>query len=167
MADIYKACHKTISILRSRGHAVSIITCPSKKEVRATRNEKRFIEDSGIQNVYHVKNFDYSDVTQHNVNLLTAFVNSASVFLILSPYFGALNKKLRVLGQSSILAYREIPNVLMYELERNMQFKPSVSFHEDVKRGTTRDKGARPTNKIQESFQSHRMVILDEKGMFL
>jgi hypothetical protein len=179
LADIYKTCHKTISILRSRGHAVSIITCASKKEKRTTGIEKRLMVAAAIQNVYHVENFDYSDVTQHNVNLLTAFVKSVSVFLILSPYFDAVDKKLRILGQSSILAYRDIPNILMYEVERNRQFKPSVVFHEDGKSFGQVDKtdklrgraigtyASRLTSNAQESFQSHRIIILDENGMFL
>lgn len=137
------------------------------------------MEAAGIQKVYHIENFDYSDVTQHNVNLLAAFVKSASVFLILAPYFGAVNKKQRILGQSSILAYRETPNILMYEMDQNRQFKPSVVFHEDGKsfgkvdktdklRGRTIGTSvSRLTSNAQESFQSHRIIILDENGMFL
>jgi hypothetical protein len=145
----------------------------------------------GISMVLFIEGFDYQEVSQHNVNLLRSFIEPINPSVVFQPFRNSINPKQSVLGSSAFLACRWIPNILMYEIDRNSSFSPSIflklSEYEELTKqeciqefSSDNDNnshliksdeiGQMLYNKIQsgashEIFQSHRLVLLSTNGV--
>ena len=78
-----------------------------------------------------VDDFDLCTITQNNVNLIQSIIKKYNPDTIIIPYNKSKKKENRILGASSILAGRQIPNILMYEMSEKSDFSPTV--FQDIK----------------------------------
>ena len=93
----------------------------SKKKIKI----QEFIEKIRIK-THVVEGFDFSAITQNNVNLIQNIIRKYKPDTIIIPYNKSKKKENRILGSSSILAGREINNILMYEVGEKTDFSPTV-----------------------------------------
>ena len=76
--------------------------------------------------IHSKENFDFSNVTQRNVVLIKKLIDKNSPETIIIPFNRSNSKKNRIISQSSILAGRNIKNILMYEKNENCSYLPTI-----------------------------------------
>lgn len=122
-------------------------------------NAKRRIQitflHSNIFQIYAIKNFDYSKVTQANVNALRSVIDELKPSLAIIPSFKISRGKLGVLAKSALLACRPIGSIIMYG-PTGSRFKPSV-LSVAPKRNQKPDK-----RRVVEAFESQRIILLGD-----
>ena len=182
--DFEISCLGTLSKYAKGGHAVNLIIVGNivdwtEKKMVAVRNSCERIVTS---KVHFTGKFDYSTVTQDNVNVLRLIIDKINPSVAILPFYKTSNKKRKVLSESSLLACRSIRNVLMYETNKNKNFLPNVYFKIDdkitLKAGLTYLKNNIDLKKKRkllhgfygytagisqpiEAFQSHRVLLLN------
>jgi hypothetical protein len=130
-ADLELGCFGILSRYIRDGHNGYLVIAKDKMgwtqtNIEVLRESSRKI---GISQVYFTDKFDYSAVTQNNLNLLRSFIEIiSSVSLVIIPFWKSVNEKRKILGKSSLTAFRSIENILMYESDKNCIFIPSVFF---------------------------------------
>jgi hypothetical protein len=131
--DLELACFGTLSRCIKNGHEVHILVAKSKRDssiwtkmkMETLRKVSRLI---GVSQVYFTDRFDYSSVTQDNAKVITSFLTTIDPSLVIMPFWKACNQKRKILAKTSVVACRGIGSLLMYELERNTNFVPTVYF---------------------------------------
>ena len=125
--DLEIGCFGTLYKYIKYGHEVYLIVVG--KTNWAAKNLKTLKESSkeiGVTEIYHVERFDYSSITQDNVNVLRSFIEAIMPSLAILPFTKASHPRRKNLAKSSLLACREIENILMYESNMNTNFSPNV-----------------------------------------
>jgi electron transfer flavoprotein alpha subunit len=124
LEEIIVSCGGTmIENIKNGGNANIIVT----NEQTYKNKIQKTIEKSGI-NVNVIKNFDFLITTQNNVKLIQKYLEKYKPDTIIIPHNKSKKKKKSVLGSSSILAGRQIKNILMYETDKMFNHTPTI-FH--------------------------------------
>lgn len=135
-SDLEFGCFATLSKYIREGHDISLIIANDSTEssTAADWNEMTIgkIRESssiiGITELYFAERFDYSAVTQENANVLNSFIKTINPSLIIMPFWKAIHNRRRVLAKTSLIACRGFGIILMYELEENKDFAPTIYF---------------------------------------
>ena len=177
--DFEIGCLNTLRRLTNLNHTVNFIIVRNK-----TRKEKE-METSDLcfrgTNIFVIKNFDYSKVTQENVNLINSIVETINPSVAFIPFIKSSDNMKKILSKSSLLACRKIQSILMYEIIKNKNFSPTVFsiINKSIKQNVTSKakKSSKNTSRnvnvlykmyankmgipqLAEVFESHRMVLL-------
>lgn len=186
LADLKIACFNTLSKYANNNNEVSLIIVENTKNWKE-KNAVNYIESfkkNGISKIYFVETFDFSKVTQDNVKVLRLIIEKIAPSLAIMPFNRALDKKNKVLAESSMLACRGIGSILMYETNKNRNFVPCVycvikektskKISVTVGKKNTDEKVERKTRLLQksyarragmpepvEAFESHRLISLN------
>jgi hypothetical protein len=163
-SDLEIGCLGTLSKFQKQGHQVSIIAVGKKKmwTKRAINAFKEIAKKIGTSQVYFTERFDYSGITQDNVNVIRSIIEPLHPSVSIIPFNEGSDKKTKVISESSLLASRNIANVLMYEIHRNKNFFPNVYFVLDNKTynessyGKLSDKDVKKKSLNNESKSIHR-----------
>ena len=125
--DLEMACFGTLYKYVKHGHEVNLIvvgkTNWTEKNLKILKKSSKEI---GVTEIHHVERFDYSTIIQDNVNVLRSFIEAIKPSLAILPFIKAAQPRLEKLARSSLLACREIENVLMYEPNMNTNFSPNI-----------------------------------------
>ncbi|HET6457650.1 MAG TPA: hypothetical protein VFG24_02080 [Nitrosopumilaceae archaeon] len=183
--DLQTNCAGMFEKFINSGHSVTLIIADNKKQPRLSNTIKELYKNSGISKVHFVTNFDFSKVTQNNVNLINSIIDKINPSIAVIPSIKSCDKKKIVLAKSSILACRKIKNILIYKTGKKETFSPDVFFIPSTnslqnkilsshqKKNISKKnfgKTSNPahvlyrfnsTDKGIESFESHRMVLLE------
>ncbi|MBI3638688.1 MAG: hypothetical protein HY223_00035 [Thaumarchaeota archaeon] len=183
--DLQTSCIGTFEKFINSGHSVTLIIADNKKQPRLSNTIKELYKNSGISKVHFVTNFDFSKVTQNNVNLINSIIDKINPSLAVIPSIKTCDKRKTVLAKSSILACRKIKNILMYKTGKKETFSSDVFFITCTNFSQNKilsshqkknipnknfEKTSNPapmiyrfnsTAKHIESFESHRMVLLE------
>jgi len=181
--DLQTSCVGTFEKFINSGHAVTLIIADNKKQPKLNNTIKNLYKNSGISKIHFVTSFDFSKVTQNNVNLINSIIDKINPSLVVIPNMKSSDKRKSVLAKSSILACRKIKNILMYKTGKKDTFSPNVSFTTSTnflqnkilsgyKKKSISNKNEKTSNSVSvissstsmakhmESFESHRMVLL-------
>jgi hypothetical protein len=139
-----------------------------------------------------IHNFDFSAVTQENVESLRTIVDSTNPLLVMIPNINARNEAERITSRSALLAARSIPNIMMYDASQkdSTQFVPNINFGLDneiveikkkcfslykepidtsIRRSSKnktipsiQSRRSRVIGRNSEAFQGHRILLNDE-----
>lgn len=185
------SCSGTLSKYARNGDETFLLITRDAQHDK-TRQEKSTMESVrraanciDISKVFFIERFNHNTVSQNNVNLLRSFIESISPTLVLIPYRKSINSRQSVLGSSAFLACRWITNILLYEIDRNPNFVPTIlsslsddeyaaklkSINEFGSNGGNRfpDKSKKTKSlhnmkagniRYHEIFESHRLVLL-------
>ncbi len=131
--DLELACFGTLSRCIRDGHEVHIIIAKSDEDktywseiqMEALRKVSQKI---GVSRVYFTNRFNFSNVTQDNANVLASFLRPINPLLVIIPFWKTSNQRRKILANTSLVACRGIGSILMYELDRNTSFLPTVYF---------------------------------------
>jgi hypothetical protein len=186
--DLEIGCLGTLSKFQKQGHQVSLVAV-GKKNMWTKKMVNTFKELStkiGTSQVYFTDRFDYSSVTQDNVNVLRSIIEPIHPSVAIFPFNMGNDRTSKIISETSLLACRSIENVLMYEIHKNKFFLPNVYFVLDDK--TSKDTSFRRiygkdakkkslNNKLRsihkfyakiakinrpvEAFVSHRAILLN------
>ena len=138
--DLQVACYGILSRHIQKGHQVDIIVARGKEgdkqESLASEHPPEKIADliaksykgMGISSLHFVDEFDYSTVSQTNVDALRLPIEAINPEYAIIPFYKSNNKDLEILGRSALLACRWIRNVLMYEtaVSSDSRFQPGI-----------------------------------------
>jgi hypothetical protein len=193
-------CFGTLSRYTRNGDEVYLVitldtALDDKIEQKKLRLEpiQRAAKHIGISMVLFIEGFNYQEISQHNVNLLRSFIEPINPSVVFLPFRNSISAKQSVLGSSTFLACRWIPNILMYEIDRNSSFSPSIflnlSEYEELMKQEciqefssdhdnnshlhlikSEEVGQMLYNKIRsgaghETFEIHRLVLLSTNGV--
>lgn len=125
--DLEISCFGTLSKYIKEGHEVHLIISSdelwSKKALNAIKASSRII---GVSQIYFVKGFNHSSVTQDNVNKLRTHIDTLNPTIAIFPSIRTRDERRKVFAKSSLLACRGIGNIMMYDPQKNTNFHPSV-----------------------------------------
>ena len=76
-----------------------------------------------------LQKLDLSTITQYNVNHIQNFINKYNPDLVIIPFNKAKDIERRILSSSSVLSCRGISNILMYDVQKNPLFVPSIFYN--------------------------------------
>jgi len=164
LLDIEIGCSNTLQKFVKLGHSVSLVI-PRDKHWK--ENQKIEQDDIGtklkISNIYRVENFDYSKITQLNVNLIKSLIGRIKPSVAIIPFINNSDKMKKILAKSAILACRNVETILMYENSKNSNFLPNVYLVTNNKRPHYLQKIY--ANKLGisqpvEAFESQRLILL-------
>lgn len=186
--DLELCCFGTLSKFIKDGNEVKVIIANNTKTNMTEELLRKQTESSkkiGISEVYFTNGFDYSNLTQRNVQVLRSFLEKIKPSLAIIPFNNTFNPKLKILGRCSLSACHGIENVLMYELDENADFFPDtyltisdedlskkfrLSAAYDNKRKQLQNK-MRSLYKLRsrqagmrmafEAFKTHRVLLID------
>lgn len=127
LEEIILSCGGLLINSTKIGNAVNLIIADDK----GTSNKKYAIQELkekyGII-INNIDKFDFSLVTQNNVKLIQNILEKNTPETIIIPYNKSRKKNNQILGSSSILAGRQIKNIIMYELKKNSNFTPTLFY---------------------------------------
>jgi hypothetical protein len=129
-SDLELTCFGILSKCNRDGHE-SYVIIPEDIYEWPERWRKTLIDSCkkiNISQVHFTERFDYSGVTQDNVDVLSSFIKTIKPSLVFMPFWKSHNEKRKILARTSLIACRGIGNILMYELEENKSFVPTVCF---------------------------------------
>jgi hypothetical protein len=123
---------------------------------------KKSSKKANISEIFFTDTFDYSNVTQDNVKILGSILEGINPALVIIPFFQAFNRKRKILGQSSLLASREIKNIIMFELTRNVKFIPQIFFPIEEELNLKMSYLRHPSDRTKEKDLQRRIALLRE-----
>ena len=133
LLDLQVGCFGTLSKLIKQGSKVFLIIAHETSQKSSKKNRKRegliqrSAETIGISGLYFTVRFDYSRISQDNVDVLRSFIESSHASLAIIPFIRTNDPKQQVLAESSLLACRSITNILMYSSTKaNTEFIPNL-----------------------------------------
>lgn len=123
------ACKVTLSKFVQEGNEVHIIIARDFSNVDWKESEARsFFDKAGLANIHFMDKRDYSIITQENASALNSVIRAIKPNMVIMPFWKSLNLKRKILARTALIACRGIGNVLMYELDKNPSFVPTVNF---------------------------------------
>jgi hypothetical protein len=167
-----------------------IVEDASERRLDGDQGAKARLEKLGFRNVHVIEDFDFSEINQHNAKNLNNYIKSIDPSLLFMPFWKSSEEKNRILSRTALIACRGLGNVLMYDERCSPGFAPNISFVAGPRRiscflnttgGSTEisnehvsflDEGSPSNhhskdpdlgnlNNDNESFEVHRMVMLD------
>lgn len=178
--EIDFACLATLSKFVREGHEVYIIVASDAKSIDWTEDEARnFFEEFGLANMHCVDRRDYSTVTQENASALDAYIKKFKPDMAIMPYWKSQNQQRKILARTALIACRGIGSILMYELDKNPGFTPTISFVVSAKElaakvsaiesgsilGLTVRAAVDNSDTAAESFECHRMSLVEDSWL--
>jgi hypothetical protein len=80
-----------------------------------TENEARILfAMHGVHELFYVREFDYSSITQRNADSLLAYTKMVNPELVIMPFWKSENSRRRILARSALIACRGVGSILMY-----------------------------------------------------
>jgi hypothetical protein len=133
LLDLQAGCYGTLAKLIKRGSKASLLITREKSAKQDKKNRKlegliqKSAETIGISDVSFTHKFDYSRITQDNVNVLKSFIEPSHTSVAMIPFIRTEDPRQQVLAESSLLACKSITNVLMYSFSKaNTGFIPNL-----------------------------------------
>jgi hypothetical protein len=133
LLDLQVGCFGTLSKLIKQGSKVSLVIAPkssrkfSKKNMKLEEVIQKSAKTIGISDVYFTDRFDYSSISQDNVNVLRSLLGLSCASVAIIPFRRTNDPKQRILAESSLLACRNIRNLFMYRgTTSNSEFIPNL-----------------------------------------
>jgi hypothetical protein len=146
---------------------------------------------TGITQTFIIDAFDYSAITQVNADAVNSHIKNVKPSLVIMPSWKSPNHLRKILARTSLIACRGIGTILMYELDAdNTNFNPNITFEASVTETAAKtiatdqdeiddaktftDKSmllheaskASSYERLEEKFESHRTLLLEEEGLF-
>lgn len=195
-SEILSACHTTIASLAKEGHMIYAIIAPSDEleSLSSSLPEIANVPElaaTGITQTFIIDAFDYSAISQVNADAVNSHIKNVKPSLVIMPSWKSPNHLRMILARTSLIACRGIGTILMYELDAdNTSFNPNITFEasvtetaaktiatdqdeiDDAKTFTDKsmllheDSKASSYERLEEKFESHRTLLLEEEGLF-
>ena len=127
--DFILCCSGTLLKQIQKGHEVILLTIKKKNSSRHISKINELFNDNKLGQIEFLKDLDLSTITQDNVKKIQIFIDKFKPDMVIMPFNKAKNNKRKILGSSSILACRKISNIMMYEIQENSLFTPSIFFN--------------------------------------
>ncbi len=126
--EIYYASLGTICRFIESGHKAYIMIVEQERYTSTETRQviQRQCKSLGIHETYFADGFDYSSVTQHNADLINSFIKGSDPSIIIMPFWQSLNHRRKILGKTSLIASRQSGTILMYEIDDNTDYMPTV-----------------------------------------
>jgi hypothetical protein len=167
-SEIISSCQVTVSSLAKEGHKIYAIIAPLESSESSLSSsseittDQKLLAEIGIAQTFHIRTFDYSAITQANADAVNLHIKDIKPSLVIMPSWKSPNYRRKILARVSLIACRGIGTILMYELDtNNTDFVPSVIFEVSSKSSKTTG-----SEVIEEKFESHRTLLLEEDGLF-
>jgi len=124
LEEIIISCSGTLINNTKNGGKTNIIITNIQKNTKEKNGIKKTIEKIGIK-ISIIESFDFLITTQNNVKLIQKIIKKYKPDTLIIPHYKSKKKENGVLGTSSILAGRQIKNILMYGSGNN-KHSPTV-----------------------------------------
>jgi len=124
LEEIIISCSGTLINNIKNGGKTCIIITNIQKNTKEKNLIKKTIENIGIK-INIIERFDFLITTQNNVKVIQKIIKKYKPDTLIIPHYKSKKNENRVLGRSSILAGRQIKNILMYETGNN-KHSPTV-----------------------------------------
>ncbi len=127
--DLEISCFGTLSKYIKNGHEVHLIISQSdnlwsKEALNAIKESSKII---GVSQIYFVKEFNHSSVTQDNVNKLRSHIETLNPTIAIFPSIRTQDERRKIFAKSSLLACRGIGNIIMYDSQKNTNFHHNLN----------------------------------------
>ena len=171
--DLLVSCVDSLKKFILKGFNVNLIFIKNKTNQIELKFLEKICEKIGLINIEYLEDFDFSTTTQKNVKSLRDLIIKNNPNLVLIPFNDSNNIRKRIVGTSTILASRELKNIIMYESEPNENFYPNL--YSKIQKGNSvkqvflkqlnNNKNGKNTNmKLKiisnaEQFQSFRIIL--------
>ncbi len=165
--ELKAACSVAISKLAATGHEVHAIVVSNtpvsfmsaKKEEEGPK--ETLLDNAGISQIHFVDGFDYSAITQANADKINAHIKVISPSAVIMPHWKSPSHNHMILARTTLIACRGVGSILMYEVNNNANFVPTIMFP------AKRDFGIQTgdLDVAEERYESHRLLLLDEVEM--
>jgi hypothetical protein len=181
-SEIMSACHVTISSLAKEGHKIYAIVAPTEASKLSVSSGSEIATDQnslgeiGLTHTFVIEAFDYSAITQANADAVNVHIKDVRPSLVIMPSWKSPNHMRRILARVSLIACRGIGTIWMYELNgsSNKDFVPTVVFKAAVQPASIQHAnniietttGNVAAEVLNEKFESHRSLLLEEDGLF-
>jgi hypothetical protein len=128
IVEIYYASLGTICRFIESAHKAYIMIVEQQPYTSTETGQviQRQCKSLGIHETYFVDGFDYSSVTQHNADLINSFIKVSDPSIIIIPFWQSHNYTRKILGKTSLIASRQRGTILMYEIDDNTDYIPTV-----------------------------------------
>jgi hypothetical protein len=128
IVEIYCASLGTISRFIESGYKAYIVIVEQEPytSTEARQVIQRQCKRLGIHETYFADGFDYSSVTQHNADLIKSFIKVSDPSIVIMPFWKSHNYTRKILGKTSLIASRQRGTILMYEIDENIDYIPTV-----------------------------------------
>jgi hypothetical protein len=128
IVEIYYASLGTICRFIESGHKAYIMIVEQEPYTSTETRQaiQRQCKSLGIHETYFADSFDYSSITQHNADLINSFIKASDPSIIIMPFWKSLNHTRKILGKTSLIASRQSGTILMYEIDDNTDYIPTV-----------------------------------------
>jgi LmbE family N-acetylglucosaminyl deacetylase len=157
LSELRSACSVALSRLAADGHEVHAVIV-SRGAPPAASREGQADRNIGVSRIHLVHDFDYSAITQANADKINACVKIIEPLVVIMPHWKSTNPDHMILARTSLVACRGIGSILMYEINDNANFTPTILFP------SKRDNGHASLDNA-ERYESHRLLLLDEMEM--
>ncbi len=160
--ELKAACSVAISKLTADGHEVhAIIVNKTPVSVASAKKvpQNTSFDNVGVSQIHFVDGFDYSSITQANADKISACIKVISPLVVIMPHWKSSNYDHMILARTTLIACRGIGSILMYEINDNANFAPTIMF--SSKGGS----GIQAYVDNVERYESHRLLLLDEAEM--
>jgi hypothetical protein len=115
---------------------------------------QRQCKSLGIHETYFADSFDYSSVTQNNADLINSFIKASDPSIIIMPFSKSLNHTRKILGKTSLIASRQSGTILMYEIDDNTDYIPTVFVPVSPAIASTKRQYLKDSYSISHSYSS-------------
>jgi LmbE family N-acetylglucosaminyl deacetylase len=157
LSGLRSACSVALSRLAADGHEVHAVIV-SKGAAPAVPKEGKADSNTGVSRIHFVHDFDYSAITQANADRINACIKIINPLIVIIPHWKSSSSDHMILARTSLVACRGIGSILMYEINDNANFVPTILFP------SKRDNGHASLDNA-EKYESHRLLLLDEMEM--
>jgi len=149
LEDIIISCSGTLINNTKKGGETNIIITNIQKNAKEKNGIKKKIEKIGIK-ITIIQSFDFLITTQNNVKVIQKIIKKYKPDMLIIPHYKSKKNENRVLGRSSILAGRQIKNILMYGTGNN-KHSPTV-FQSIENENKTKTQWVNTLNKSQRKL---------------
>jgi hypothetical protein len=156
IVEIYYASLGTICRFTESGHKAYIMIVEQEPYTSTETRQaiQRQCKSLGIHETYFADSFDYSSVTQNNADLINSFIKASDPSIIIMPFWKSLNHTRKILGKTSLIASRQSGTILMYEIDDNTDYIPTVFVPVSPAIASTKRQYLKDSYSISHSYSS-------------
>jgi hypothetical protein len=156
IVEIYYASLGTICRFIESGHKAYIMIVEQEPYTSTETRQaiQRQCKSLGIHETYFADSFDYSSVTQNNADLINSFIKASDPSIIIMPFWKSLNHTRKILGKTSLIASRQSGTILMYEIDDNTDYIPTVFVPVSPAIASTKRQYLKDSYSISHSYSS-------------
>lgn len=129
LEDFLMCCSGTIIQQLKNDNKVILLIIRKQKSPKFQLNINEIEKYIKLTKVEIIQNLDLKRITQDNVNNIQNFIEKYNPDLVIIPSYKAKNTERGIVGGSSVLSCRKISNILMYDVEENPLFVPTVFYN--------------------------------------